>query len=201
MTYIKLESSHTGDERWLEAGADAFAIHVSALVYCDQQLSDGLISRSMAQRVSLAVPPDRAPAAIEALLVHGFWQEVATGYLIGDYDKHAFPADQIRRTRKRWQQDKERRRQHDNGDHALCKDPKFCPAIRPDSTVESGTASTGGRSHLYQTQPNPTQPGGLGVGAAAGSAGATPARHMFDPEDECCQLPFEHPVHAWRGHS
>jgi hypothetical protein len=208
MTYIKLEQSHTDDERWIEAGADAFAVHMAALVYCDRQLLDGSITRPMALRVSLAVPPDRAQAAVDALVARGFWAEVATGYLINDYDQHAFPAEQIQRTRKRWQQDKERRRQHDVGDHSLCKDPKFCPVIR--STVESTEASTGGRSHLYPTQPNQTRPdrrsgSGKGQGGAeAGSAGAPPARlrpHIFDrdsDDSDCgtCHLPAHNPCHT-----
>ncbi|WP_151081427.1 hypothetical protein [Nocardioides cynanchi] len=201
MTYIRLEQAHTDDARWLEAGSDAFAVHVAALVYCDRQLLDGRISRAMAARVSLAVPPDRSAAAVAALLEHGFWTEVATGYLINNYDQHAFPAEQITRTRKRWTQDKERRRQHDVGDHSLCKDPRYCAAIR--STVESTTESTGGRSRLNQTKPDQTQPEGLGMGmgAATDSAGAPPARlaHEFNPLADCCPLPPEHPCHLGAG--
>jgi hypothetical protein len=202
MTYIKLEQAHTDDERWIVAGADAFALHVSALVYCDRQLLDGCITRAMALRVSLAVPPDRSAAAVDALVAHGFWQEVATGYLINGYEEHAFPAEQIKRTRERWSQDKRRRQQHSIGDHSLCKDPKFCPAIRWDSTVESTVESTSGGSHLYQTRPDQT--GGMGMGAAAGSAGAPPApleAHLYDwdnsDDGDCgrCHLPPEHPVH------
>jgi hypothetical protein len=204
MTYIKLEQKHADDARWIEAGADAFALHVAALVYCDRQLLDGCISRPMALRVSLAVPPDRAAAAVEALVSHGFWQEVATGYLIANYEQHAFPAEQIQRTRDRWKHDKDRRRQHDVGDHSLCKDPKFCPAVR--STMESTTDAISGGSHLNQTQPDQTQPDrreGVGVGvAAAGSAGAPHARpkHAFTLELECCPLPPENPVHELNGH-
>ena len=109
---------------------------------------------------------------------NGFWTEVATGYLIEKYADHAFPAEQIKRTRERWKRDKERRRQHDVGDHALCKDPKFCPALREGSTVESTVDATSGRSHLYPTQPDQTRPEGSGKGmggAQADSAGATPA--------------------------
>lgn len=207
MTYIKIEQSHTDDSRWLEAGPDAFALHVAALVYCDRQLLDGRITRAMALRVSLAVPPDRAADAVDALVAHGFWLEVATGYLIKDYEDHAFPADQIKRTRERWSQDKKRRRQHGLGDHSLCKDPKFCPAIRGDSTSGSTVDSTPGGSHPYQTRPDQTGGLGMGRGAAAGSAGAPP--HPLEPhpldvsgfEDECdaCPLPPDHPVHADQG--
>ena len=52
MTYIKVEQSHTDDARWVEAGADAFALHMAALVYSDRQLLDGLVPRAMAKRIS-----------------------------------------------------------------------------------------------------------------------------------------------------
>jgi hypothetical protein len=198
VTYIKMEQAHTDDARWIDAGPDAFTLHVAALVYSDRQLLDGRISRAMALRVSLAVPADRAPAAVDSLVEHGFWTEVATGYLINNYDRHAFPAEQIQRTRDRWNADKQRRRQHDHGDHSLCKDPKFCPAIR--STVETAPDSTSSGSHLYQTQPDQTRPEGSGYGkglAVADSARATPARrrHEFNAAVECCPLPPEHPDH------
>ena len=64
------------------------------------------------------------------LVERGFWTEVAGGYQIERFHEHAFPAEQVERTRARWKADKDRRRQHDNGDHSLCKDAKFCPAIR-----------------------------------------------------------------------
>ena len=158
MTYIKLEQSHTDDERWIEAGPDAFAVHIAAIVYCDRQLLDGRISAPMASRVSLAVPPDRALAAIGALVAHGFWVQTDAGYQIQNFHEHAFTADQVKRTRQRWATDKERRRQHNVGDHSLCKDPKFCAAIRVESTVESGVDSTTGGSHLDQTRPDQTRP-------------------------------------------
>lgn len=177
MTYIRLLHVDLDDDRWLTAGADAFAIHYAAMVWCDKRLTDGRIPRAMAERVSLAVPASRAPAAVDALIEHAFWAEEDDVCVIGDYLEHAFPAEQVKRTRARWNEDKARRRQHAVGDHSLCKDPKFCKAIStPTSTVES----TGGRSHLDQTQLNQTKPdrrSGFGSGSrqARASAGATAA--------------------------
>ncbi|GAB3667115.1 hypothetical protein GCM10027596_35760 [Nocardioides korecus] len=190
MSYIKLDQSHTDDARWLEAGADAFAVHVAAIVYCDRQLLDGRISHAMASRVALAVPPERTAGAIRALVAGEFWTEENDGYSIAQYAEHAFPAEQVRRTRERWNQDKARKRQHNVGDHSLCKDPKFCPAIR--STVEAGVESTSSGSHLYktrldQTRPDPTGGKGMGLGvgdiAGSDSAGATSGRSVGDNED------------------
>jgi hypothetical protein len=187
MTYIRVEQAHTDDERWIEAGADAFALHIAALVYCDRLLTDGRISAVMALRVSLAVPTDRAKAAVDVLVNLGFWIKCGEGYRIENYDSYAFPAEQIKRTRERWTNDKRRKSQHDIGDHGLCKDPKFCPAIREGSTVESGVDSATESSvdaHAYtkpnRTKPNPTEGRGFGVGSAHA---ATPsARRSHDPQ-------------------
>lgn len=159
MSYVRMNHTDADDERWIEAGADAFALHFAAIVWCDRQLSEGRISRAMASRVSLAVPPERVPDALAALVAAGFWTDDGDAYLIVDFHEHAFPADQVKRTRERWKADKDRRRQHALGDHSLCKDPKYCPAISTkDSTVESEGGATSGRSHLYQTRPDQTRP-------------------------------------------
>jgi hypothetical protein len=192
MTYITVGQSHTDDERWIEAGADAFAVHIAALVYCDRQLTDGRISTAMAQRVSLAVSPARAKAAITTLVKLGFWTLDGDNYLIEDYESYAFPAEQIKRTRERWANDKRRKQQHNIGDHALCKDPKFCPAIRGDSTVESGLDSTTDSTadaHAYtkpnSIKPNPTRPEGSGVGVGGSAHAATPpARREPNEQDK-----------------
>lgn len=179
MTYIKVLHTDVADERWLTAGSDAFALHVAATVWCDRQLTDGRIPKAIARRGALAtIAPDETAAPIEALLEAGFWTDDGDAYVLVDYLEHAFPADQVKRTRDRWNQDKARRRQHAIGDHSLCKDPKYCPAVSKDvSTVDS----TGGGSHLDQTRLDQTRPdrrsgSGSGAKAAGGSAGATPPR-------------------------
>jgi len=177
MTYAKFEQKHTDDERWIKAGADAFALHVAAVVYCDRLLTDGHISNGMALRVCLAVPPDRAPRAIAALVEHGFWRTTAKGYRVENFHEHAFPAEQVKRTQARWRTDKDRRRQHSLGDHSLCKDPRFCPAIRDESsTVESSVDGTvdSTRSRPDQTRPDQTRPEG-GSGNGKGRGGSTPS--------------------------
>lgn len=176
-TYAKFDQTHADDERWLDAGADAMALHVAAVVWCDRQLTDGHITNGMALRVCLAVPPDRAPQAIAALVEHGFWRATAKGYRIERFHEHAFPADQVRRTRARWRADKDRRRQHNLGDHSLCKDPKFCPAIRDGaSTVEStADGTTDGtvdstRIDKDQTKTRPDRREGSGIGMGGGGS-------------------------------
>lgn len=205
-TYAKIEQKHTDDERWLAAGADAFAVHVAAVVYCDRLLTDGHITHGMALRVSLAVPPDRAPAAIAALVEHGFWRTTTKGYRIEKFHEHAFPAEQVQRTRDRWQADKNRRRQHKLGDHSLCKDPTFCPAIREESsTVESSVDDTveSTRIDKDQTKTRPDRRDGSGNGmgedGSASSDGlaslaASSAAPSSDPERPWAAQ--QHPGHG-----
>jgi hypothetical protein len=211
MTHIELTQSDISDERWLHAGADAFALWCAAMAYSDQQLLDGRISQAMAARVSLAVPPERVGAALAALVEYGFLSIDGADFVIENYHEHALPADQIRSTRAGWKQDKDRRRLHGIGNHSLCKDPKYCPAVgKVDSTggmVESGGASTGGtREHGYSTggtakvppvdsigggtrslphptPPHPTPIGGGGWGAADAARRSAAAAPPADTAD------------------
>jgi hypothetical protein len=204
VTYIRLPHTHLDDERWLAAGADAFAVHCAALVWCDRRLTDGRFPRAMASRVALAVPPERADAAAAVLVEHGFWSEDGDVYVIAGYYDHAFPAEQVKRTRERWSRDKSRRRQHAIGDHDLCVDPKHCDYRKahplPDSTPSSTVESPSGGSHLDQTQPDSTRPDvesgsrrGLDDAAPADAgrvAEEAPARHPFsdDGSGKSCDL-------------
>ena len=198
MSYVRLNHEDADDERWIDAGADAFAIHFAAMVWCDRHLKDGRISSGMAHRVSLAVPAERVGPAIAALLEYGFWRADEGDFVIENFHEHAFPADQVKNTRARWKRDKDRRRQHGIGDHSLCQDPKFCPAI---STMDSTVDSTTGGSHLDQTQSDQTRPdrrSGTGSGPAEPPAQA-PRHDWIDDTSgiSCgeCSLPREHQVH------
>ena len=176
MTYVRVLHTDVADERWLAAGSDAFALHIAAMVWCDRRLTNGLIPKAIAWRGALStVAPDDTASAVEALLLAGFWVEEGDAFRLVDYLEHAFPAEQVQRTRARWKSDKDRRRQHDNGDHSLCKDPKYCPVrkaeLEVDSTRGSTVESTGGGSHLDQTQPNQTRPDRRS-GSGSGSGGS-----------------------------
>ena len=153
MTYVKYDQSHADDERWLEAGADAFAVHIAALVYSDRQLLDGAIGKAMAERVSLAVPPDRTAAAVEALVLHDFWSVTEGGYQINQFHEHAFPAEQVKRTRDRW-----RRRQ---GAPPTAQHRRPLAVQRPE-VLSSGGFHRGIRQGLHGWRltpiPNPTRP-------------------------------------------
>lgn len=196
MTYIKLPHTDLDDERWIDAGSDAFALHCAAMVWCDRRLEDGRIPKSMAARCSLAVPPERVADAIAALVAHGFWTEDGDAYRVVDYFEHAFPAEQVKRTRERWKRDKDRRRQHAAGDHELCVDPKHCDYRRahplPDSTPSSTVESTGGGSRLDQTRHDSTRPDRRsGSGREADDAAPAAAGRVADEDESAPFDPYE----------
>ena len=201
MTYIQIGPMHTGDERWLDAGADAFAVHIWAASWCDQQLNNGRIPKVMAQRVALPVPLDRVSAAIQALLDAGFWEEIDGAYQIVDYFSHALPADEIRETQERWKHDKRRQRMHANGNHSACNPAKCHGAMSTkDSTTESTVESTT-ESSPY-TQPNPTEGRGFGRGSEPRAATPPAQREPHQWQDDSsgiscatCGLPNAHGCH------
>lgn len=199
MTSVKIEAHHLGDPRWIDAGADAFAVHVWALSYCDQQRSDGLIHRRLAEREALAVAPTAAAEAIDRLILLGLWEISSDGICqICEYESYCLPSAEIRATSTRWADDRKRRRHHNNGLHDLC-DPKKCPGASaadigrtpPDVPSVSGPRPAP-YTQLDQTRPDPTVGRGSGSGegsrrsvASTRSAGATrapaPPRHHLTP--------------------
>ena len=129
MSWVKLRPTFADDERWIDAGAAAMAVHIAALCYCDRHLTDGAISATMARRVCIAVHPAEAVIAIEALVALGFWRATESGYQIVGYLDDQIAAEDTLRARARWAADKRWRRQHNAGDHGICPVEK-CPSAR-----------------------------------------------------------------------
>jgi hypothetical protein len=210
VTHIKITTKHTGDERWLEAGADAWAVHCWALTYCDDQTTDGRISRAMAERLALPVPPSLAGAAVDKLLELGLWEDAGDALQVADYDTYGLLSGEITQTRNRWATDKRMRRKHSNGVHDEC-DPKKCPIaarmsyadIPSDATLDNRSDNARTLKGVSapipdQTRPDPTSREGKGSGRGqateqrsagatrstdAGAEGDKPAPHDF-PYDE-----------------
>lgn len=214
MTHIKITGRHTGDERWIEAGSDAFAVHVWALEYCDQQESDGSLSRSMAERLALPVPADRSRAAVDKLIELDLWSTDANGRCqINDYGSYALLADEIQQTRGRWAQDKRRSRKHNNGVHDECE-PRRCPAARQmstldtseDATTDSVAESSRSPNHVSRSIPDPTRPDstrpdptfgeGSGRGRREGNPGQPQPASSADATHASQGLPAEQPPQA-----
>ncbi|PWN00978.1 hypothetical protein DJ010_20365 [Nocardioides silvaticus] len=200
MTWIKLRNTFAEDDRWLDAGHLALAVHIAALCYSDQQLTDGVIGAARVRRVALTlgVAPDDAEVAASKLVHAGFWAATDDGYQIVDYLADQISREDAERTRDRWAADKRRQRQHNAGDHALC-DPEKCRGARTaasgsptskgelTSTADKTKVRRGQRKSparttavsrpLDPTRPDPTQREGReGRGKGGSAKGAPPPR-------------------------
>jgi hypothetical protein len=115
-----------------EAGGPAVLyVHIAAMIYCDQQRNDGFISRETVLSVCRNTTTEETATAIRVLLRRGFWARVGRGqYQIVDYTKYALPAAEIARRAEADRNKKARQRRHGDGDHSLCVDPRWCPAMR-----------------------------------------------------------------------
>lgn len=172
---IMLQNTFAQDPRWIDAGAEAFALHVAACCHADQANTDGRIDRRILARICYALPADRVAPAAAALVDNGFWTEDNSDYKIVNYleDQVGIPADEQEATRARWAEDKKRERHHGNGVHDLC-DPRKCAYlkaanVRPGHLPESGPES--GRRPGDYTLPDST----LRERRVGGAAKARPA--------------------------
>jgi hypothetical protein len=185
---IQLVNTYPEDERWMEAGADAFALHIAACCYSDRMDKDGLIPKTMVARVAIMVDPSKVESAVESLVDTGFWSSAGKNFRINRYleDKIGLAAEEKISTRNRWANSKRIRRQHNNGNHSECP-PKTCKLAEV-STVDSTRDSTGESTSMSAGSPASTTlpvttrhystPGGgrvvegRGAGPAMPSAGA-----------------------------
>lgn len=183
VTHIKITAQHTGDERWIEAGSNAWAIHCWALTYCDQQMTDGVISRGMAERVALPVAPESAPAAVDKLLELGLWKKKHKDeLLIADYETYALLAEEKRATQAKWAKDARIRRKHKNGVHDECH-PDKCPVAKRMSPAESTPDSRRSPARVQAPIPDTTRPDPtVREGRVTGRRGTTSAADA--PDDD-----------------
>lgn len=139
---VQFENTYPEDERWIEAGAEAFAVHFAACCYADRKNTDGLIPKVMVPRVALAVPPESVEAAIESLIRTGFWTAEKTSYRIINYveDKIGLSAEEKLTNRARWAADKKWRRQHNAGNHEECPPEKCRQSGKVSHPDSHGTA-------------------------------------------------------------
>jgi len=183
VTHLKYEQRHLGDERWIDAGADAFAIHTWAIAYCDEQGVNGVISRRMARRVALPVDGRAAEEAVDRLVELGFWADNGDGSLtILDYLEHALAAEEKEETRAKWAADKKRRSLHGIGNHSLCTPNSKCAVARQNSTGDSTSGNTGGSTASIPNQTRPDQtPVGVSGSGMSGSDGQQSAHGSAAP--------------------
>jgi hypothetical protein len=131
-TYVATYAAHYYDSRWTKQGGNyAFDLNMGALIYCDQQRTNGRIGREQALEVCPWLTPKQSDAAIRFLRRHGFWESLRRGeYQIVDYAEHILEAETITKKADADYNRKIRQREHAAGNHDYCGDPQWCPFIR-----------------------------------------------------------------------
>jgi hypothetical protein len=111
MTWVKLSDTFAEDPRWETLGAAGMALHVAALCYCNRLLTDGILSRSRAERL---FPVDDPADVIDALIQVGFWRAKDGDIEIVDYAVDQKTRQQVEADRASARERMSRRRSHEH---------------------------------------------------------------------------------------
>lgn len=168
MTWTRLSDDFADRPDILELSDAAFRLHVSAMVWSNRQLTNGLIPSRV---VRMLGEPDVAEELVRA----GLWEPVDGGHQLDWSDQESAETVRARQeaNAKRNREYRERQRLHAVGDHSLCT---RCSALRDASRTSSRDASRA----PYPSRPDPTHRegrGGTREGAeeTAGFASAAPS--------------------------
>lgn len=130
----------------MELGPHAVVWLFAAVDYCATNKTDGFISQVMMRTI---FPPANFRIATTNLLENDILSKVDGGYQIANYIRDLpngvaeiwsqISADHARKENARFARDQARKRACKKGDHAMCTDPRYCPAIRKKrSPMEKG---------------------------------------------------------------
>lgn len=187
MTWTKLSDDFYDKESINELSHEAFRLHVYALVWCNKQLTDGVVSLSRLRRL---LPEINTESAIAECVDAGLWANAADGKLQIDWSDQE-PAEAVRRRQQRNADDqalyRERRELHASGDHSKCT--KNCPQKSSQRVSKGLTHSV---SDGAPSRPLPSQGEGKGKRAAddGRAVASTPTKGMCGHvliDDRHCQ--------------
>jgi hypothetical protein len=92
MTWVKLDDQFPSHPKMVLAGGDAAWLHVCALCYCGQHLTDGRFPKAIVPRLSDRKKPlDLATRLVEV----GAWDDLGDEYEIHDYLEHNPSREQV----------------------------------------------------------------------------------------------------------
>ena len=128
MTWVRLSDTFADEPRWETLGAEAMALHVAALCYCNRNLTDGVLPRSRAERLLAA---SNSPAIVDALITAGLWIDNNNGDVeIVNYLNEQPSREKVEAERERWRLSKQMSR----------KSPRGTPARSPNVPSRKGRA-------------------------------------------------------------
>lgn len=108
MTWVKLDDHIVSHPKVVAAGPEAMWLQVSALCYCAQQLTDGVVPKGMVPMLA----PKRPAVLARRLVDAGIWLDEGDHYRIHDYHDYQPSREQVesQRDAARERQRKSRRR-------------------------------------------------------------------------------------------
>jgi hypothetical protein len=194
MSWVKIDDSFFDDDRIEDLGADALAVHLSALASCARRASDGRLPIRELRRL---YPVGDIDAAVVRLTTAKLWQPIGDdAFELVDWFEHVLSREEIEARRKYSRATSERYRRCRAGDHSLCE---RCWYVRKNGR-DSVTSDVDGVSDLplYVTSRNETLRSASGVTArdrsGGGSAGAPPTRPT--PENARAWVAVELPIYV-----
>lgn len=140
MTWTRLPDTLNSDPRFMRLSDAAFRLHVKALVWANQMLTDGLVPEDALDALAYRQPN---PEFLVAELVKvGLWQKLpdedSWQMDWSDQEESENVIARRRRIADKQARYRERKSRHEADDHTLC-DRAYCPALRG----QKGTPVTG----------------------------------------------------------
>lgn len=165
MTWTRLSDSFADSPQILALSDAAFRLHVTMLVWCNKQLTDG---RVPARAVSMFSGGTDPTSLIRELTDAGLWFDMLDGSFNIDWaDQEKAEAVRERQSAgvKRQQKHRERQKRHAQGDHSLCERCSYVVGNAGSNAVTNAARTP--RPTGFPTRPDPTPREGRGGGARA----------------------------------
>jgi hypothetical protein len=207
MTWTRLGDDFNDRPGIIGLSDAAFRAHVEALVWANQQTTDGRLPGGIRELRRILSAEDLA-AVVTELTKAGLWEAAGEEYQLDWSEQES--SDRVRE-RKTFNADRQRRfrdraERHARGDHSAC-DPRFCKGAGNASRNESDDAS------VTATRPVPSRPlgrdrdRGRAKGAARSAGAPRPAyrapqeellRALREGDDEAVAVTMQVNCHEWR---
>jgi len=159
MTWTRLSDNFNTRPDLLTVSRTARLLHVEALVYCNQHLTDGAVPRAALLRITDAADPHGAVAELEGV---GLWRALDDGgWQIHWEAEDQEPASKVRKRQSLANERQQRQRQHRSGDHSMCN-PRYCRSVTRDAVRDDSRDASRDATPPRPALPNPKE---LGRGA------------------------------------
>lgn len=101
MAWAKIDDKFFSHPKVRSAGRDATLLHLAALTYCNEHLTDGFIQEESIPYIAMLafIDVEDAKQNLSKLLSVGLWEECEGGYLVHDYLEYNPTREMVEETR------------------------------------------------------------------------------------------------------